>query len=74
MFTRDELADHLVAADTEYEDRERALVQLHHTTLPMLEDVGVIEYDSRSNVIRYRSDPLLDQFLSLSAAVEKPTE
>ncbi|SDQ18608.1 DUF7344 domain-containing protein [Halopelagius longus] len=28
-------------------------VQLHHSALPRLDDVGIVEYDARSNTVRY---------------------
>jgi len=36
------------------DDRERATIRLHHTHLPKLEDEGVVEYDARSETVRYR--------------------
>lgn len=71
--TIDSLAERVVAVDTEYENRDRAVTRLYHTTLPMLEDVGLVEYDVRSDSVRYRSDPLFELFLSLSAEIEDPT-
>lgn len=35
-------------------DEARVDVYLHHVTLPRLADDGHIEYDARSNTIRYR--------------------
>lgn len=34
--------------------RERLAARLHHVTLPKLTEAGVIEYDTRSNTVRYR--------------------
>lgn len=31
--------------------------ELHHVHLPLLDDCGVIEYDSRSNAVVYREPP-----------------
>jgi len=46
-----ELADRIADGDDE---RERAIIQLHHTHLPKLEDEGIVEYDARSEAVRYR--------------------
>ncbi|WP_266075689.1 DUF7344 domain-containing protein [Haladaptatus caseinilyticus] len=39
-------------SDTEF-DRRSASIQLHHVHLPLLEDIGVIEYEPRCGTIRY---------------------
>ncbi|WP_320443101.1 DUF7344 domain-containing protein [Halosolutus halophilus] len=41
-----ELADHDVAADA-----DRARIELHHSHLPALEDVGLLEYDADSRLV-----------------------
>jgi len=46
-----ELADRLADGDDE---RERAVIRLHHAHLPKLEDEGIVEYDARSEAVRYR--------------------
>ncbi|WP_435152392.1 DUF7344 domain-containing protein [Haladaptatus sp. DFWS20] len=55
--TLDELVDALSeresdAADTEL-DRESIALQLHHIHLPLLEDIGLIEYEHRCETVRY---------------------
>lgn len=35
----------------------------YHATLPHLADSGYVEYDSRSQVVRYREHPLLNRVL-----------
>lgn len=52
--TVSELADHVAADDA---DPERVTVSLHHAHLPRLEDAGIVEYDARSETVRYRGDP-----------------
>lgn len=42
---------------------ERARLHLHHYALPRLEDADVVEYDVRSNTVRYRGVPRLDSLL-----------
>lgn len=37
---------------------------LHHATLPRLDDVGIIEYDSRSTTAVYRGHPEVDEWLN----------
>jgi len=43
-------------------DTDQAAVRLHHTALPKLSDVGVLDYDARSNTVRYYSHSLLDDW------------
>lgn len=51
----DEISDH--------GGEERARRHLHHYALPRLADADVVEYDVRSNTVRYRSSPRLDRLL-----------
>ncbi|WP_134669204.1 DUF7344 domain-containing protein [Halorussus marinus] len=46
-------------------DRERALVGLHHSTLPRLADEGVVDFDPRTDVVRYRGTDPLDELLDV---------
>lgn len=32
---------------------EEIAIQLHHSALPRLDDAGIVEYDPRSNTVRY---------------------
>lgn len=55
-----EIAEELVSKDVavvrsaDYEDElERALISLHHTHLPRLDEAGLIDYDRDGNVVRY---------------------
>lgn len=43
--------------------RRLLVMRLHHHHLPRLEDAGVLEYDTRSGMIRYRGDPGLHEWL-----------
>lgn len=74
------LIGHLVAEDAlTVEDLAARLAegapgirtQLHHTYLPKLEDVGLVEYDVEGNRVRLRSTP---EFETLYAAVEDAEE
>lgn len=61
VLTLDELADGLV--DQFSEDSDEVAIQLHHMTLPRLEDVGLLEYDPRSHTVRYRGHPELESMI-----------
>lgn len=39
---------------------EQARIQLHHYALPRLDAADVVEYDVRSNTVRYRGHPNMD--------------
>ncbi|WP_313691702.1 DUF7344 domain-containing protein [Halorarum halobium] len=56
-----ELADELNEYGTK--DTERIAIQLHHSTLPKLADVGAVEYDPRSRTVRYRGHDELELLL-----------
>jgi len=43
---------------------ERVERSLHHATLPRLADVGLLEYDTRSQTARYRGEPRIEQWLN----------
>jgi DNA-binding transcriptional ArsR family regulator len=61
-----DLIEH-VADDSagESTDHERVAVRLHHHHLPKLADVGVVEYDARSETVRYRGGPAVSEWLDL---------
>ncbi|WP_440008132.1 DUF7344 domain-containing protein [Halomicrococcus sp. SG-WS-1] len=65
----EELREHLLAHDLD--DSERATIALHHRILPRLEDAGLVEYDARSDTVRYREDDLAERLLDRLADVEK---
>lgn len=41
-------------------DREQVSMQLHHSALPRLAEVGYLDYDKRSDIIRYQGHPELE--------------
>ena len=43
--------------------RNRAALQLHHTALPKLSGVGVVDYDARSRTVRYYGHSQLEDVL-----------
>ncbi|WP_312909419.1 DUF7344 domain-containing protein [Natronosalvus caseinilyticus] len=58
----DELANYVVDAqfDCAAESPRDAAIYLHHAGLPKLADVGLLEYDERSNHVRRRDHPVLE--------------
>lgn len=52
----DDLADH----------RRTVAIDLHHKSLPKLDDVALLDYDSRSNTIRYRDENGMGDRISAS--------
>ena len=46
-------------------DDQRVAVNLHHHHLPKLADAGLLEYDARSETVRYRGDPAVSEWLEL---------
>lgn len=47
---------------------EQAVIQLHHYALPRLDAANVVDYDTRSNAVRYHGHPDLE---SLQESVTK---
>lgn len=82
IVTVDELAEQVAGwetetppAEVETEHRERIAEELVHTHLPRLADALFIEYDPRSNTIRYTDPPaLLDEVLRLTAQLENDSK
>ncbi len=61
-------ADESVAVSNE--DRERVAVNLHHNHLPKLEDANLVEYDPRSETVRYRGGPVVNEWVELARTYE----
>ena len=61
-YTLDELTD-IVAAAEPSDEAALAKIQmlLHHHHLPHLDECGLLEYDSRSNTVRYHGHPLVEE-------------
>lgn len=61
----DELVAFVTAQEPESADRDREQVaaHLHHVAVPKLADVGLIEYDARSETVRYRRHSLVETCL-----------
>ncbi|MFC4548956.1 MULTISPECIES: DUF7344 domain-containing protein [Halorussus] len=49
--------------------RGRFASRLHHSVLPKLADEGAVEYDPRSETVRYRGGPVLERLLERAADV-----
>lgn len=45
------------------EQRQRIRMELQHTHLPKLADIGILEYDQRSDTVRYWTQPSLEEWL-----------
>lgn len=52
--------------------RRRVEASLHHTHLPKLADANIIDYDSRSESVRYWGQPVLEEYAEHTAAMELP--
>ncbi|WP_224332832.1 DUF7344 domain-containing protein [Haloprofundus halobius] len=63
----DELADFLVSQDGGVDTPEKAKIILHHQDLPKLARYGVVDYDRRSNSVRYRGQSRLEELLPQSS-------
>jgi hypothetical protein len=46
-------------------DESQARRCLHHSTLPKLADARILDYDSRSKIVRYRGRPGVEQLLDV---------
>lgn len=71
----DDVVDHVVRIERLFgerrrDHRDRVTVDVHHHHLPKLIDHGVVEYDPRTETIRYRGDQRLERHLVL--AMERP--
>lgn len=74
----DDLVDHVVqrevdaglAADDDH--RERVAIALHHSALPKLDDAAVLDYDPRSNVVRYWGDDAVAALLDVCESDDCP--
>ncbi|MFC4548938.1 MULTISPECIES: DUF7344 domain-containing protein [Halorussus] len=39
-------------------------IRLHHSVLPQLAEAGLVDYDARTNAVRYRGHPALEMCLN----------
>lgn len=61
--TREELASHVSSRHPESPSEEYVVAELHHVSLPKLEDAGLLEYDPRSGAVRFYGHPEIGHFL-----------
>jgi len=61
-----DLVDAVVAhePETDTDTRETIRTGLHHVHLPKLAEAGVIDYDTRSETVRYSQQSLLEEWLA----------
>ncbi len=60
------IADHVMSAREEAGesvDRDRVLAEFHHQHLPMMAELGVIDFDPRSGQLRYHPTELVERWL-----------
>lgn len=75
-----ELATHVAAMEQDTDPAavssdqiEQVQISLVHADLPLLEDRGLVEFDQRSNAVRYARPPdLLEKLLRLCARFDAP--
>lgn len=74
----EELVDAVVALETggaatvPTDVRTEIRIELYHMRLPKLEDLGIIEFDHRSGLIRYRNPPPhFEEFLHLARELDE---
>ena len=74
--TFSDLVDHVADRGGEETpaDRDRIAVNLHHNHLPKLESAGVLEWDPRSEMVRYRGGPVVGEWVELALAHESDSE
>ncbi|MCU4742926.1 hypothetical protein OB955_18660 [Halobacteria archaeon AArc-m2/3/4] len=65
-----DLVSFLLEHDSDRPERETVATRLHHVTLPKLADCGLLEYDPRSETVRYRDDHRFEDCIDHSAWTE----
>lgn len=59
----EDLVTYLLANDPDADGADRVTTALLHRTLPRLMDAGVVDFDARSDTVRYHGSELADGFL-----------
>lgn len=67
VMSTDDLADHVLERDPDAVERDRVLVSLHHDILPRFADTSIIDFDARTDTVRYRGSELVDALLTVLA-------
>ena len=65
--TLDDLVTGIVDGSYWDTDESHARLCLHHSTLPKLADAGILDYDPRSETVRYRGRPAVEQLLDAAS-------
>lgn len=65
----DELRDHVTAHSSGDDGPRDVAIRLHHVHLPLLVDADIVDYDPRSETVRYRAASLVENVLSSIEAV-----
>lgn len=67
VMTFEEIVEFIVAHDPERrpDDRDRVWAALHHHHLPKLAEVGLLEYDVRSETVQYYGDATVEVLLKV---------
>lgn len=61
--TIDDLVDLMVDRGNDWTGRQMLKTQLHHIHLPKLSETGLIEFDPRSDMLRYLGDQNVETLL-----------
>ena len=69
----DDLIDYTAKEEKSGLTRDQLIQTFHHVTLPKLADQGVVEYDNRSQTVRYRGPPVLERMLTDITKSDLPT-
>jgi hypothetical protein len=79
--TLSDLVEQVVTWETETSPNDvpddyqrRVEASLHHTHLPKLADANIIDYDARSESLRYWGQPVLEEYAEHVAAMELPDQ
>lgn len=66
----DELVEYVGGRCADIQDSETVKSCLHHVSLPKLEKADVIEYDPRSETVRYQPHPVVEDLAELLGNIE----
>ena len=65
----EELVDY-VSTECPNDTRKRLQTHLHHVSLPRLDKSGLIDYDHRSQTIRYHANSVVDELVESIEKIE----
>mgnify|MGYP000247518295 CR=1 FL=1 len=66
------VVSHLQKQDPTPDESDKIATTLHHTHLPQLATIDVLEYDSRSQTIRYHGDDLVETLMESTPETHIP--